>query len=97
MVNQYQKPRCSNHLEDGVLYSQQGNVSVDCRGAQSVVLLGGKGDRGVSFQPVARTGDILSLCQRLGCRGSKDCRKTASRSDTNLKTLQRPYLHYRAL
>jgi hypothetical protein len=56
-------------------------VSADCSGAQSFVLLGGKGTRGVSFQPVAKTGDIRSLCQRLGCQGAKDCRKTASLSD----------------
>lgn len=52
----------------------------DCRGAQFVVLLAGKGTRGVYFQPVAKTEDIRSLCQRLGCQG-------ASRFDTNLIAL----------
>jgi hypothetical protein len=44
------------------------------------------GGKGVSFQPVAKTGDIRSLHQGLSCQGAKDCRRTASRSDINLKT-----------
>jgi len=70
----------------------QGQVSADCGGPESALLLGGKGTRNAHVFTFTKTGDINPIGQRFSHPRPKDFGGKELLYARNLKTLQRPHL-----